>query len=154
MLIQASTDSILRPRFGRSTDDYFPFIEDISNIIDILNQPEPPSNSETVSILAAENISKYDIVASTGLRVTSDNANQRGQVVGIAFEDIKVGYQGLIVNFGEFQNSLWNWNRGDKIYVNKYILSKTAPISGFSQIVGNAISSDSIIIDIQLSILL
>ena len=72
----------------------------------------------------------------------------------IATAPILSGFNGSVVGFGKITNPLWAWTVGDRIFLNGTSLSTTAPSSGFIQIIGVAIASDTIDIKLAQSILL
>jgi hypothetical protein len=110
--------------------------------------------SVVVSVVAQENINIFDVVTGDGHRATSDNVQQRNRIVGIALAAITNGFSGNVQTVGAVINSAWNWNKGDKIFLNGYSLSTIAPTSGFSVLIGVATAANTIDILLQPSVLL
>jgi hypothetical protein len=113
-----------------------------------------PGISTVVSVVAQENLVKYDVVTGDGKKADSGNLLHRNKLVGLATQNILSGFSGEVQCGGSLQNPAWTWTTGDRIYLNGTTLSTTAPDSGFLTQVGVAVGSDTINIEIQPSILL
>lgn len=107
-----------------------------------------------VDYIATEIISKFDVVTADGKVANSSLYNQRNKIIGISITDTNIGFAGQAIGYGEIQNSAWTWLIGDKIFLNGTALSTTPASSGFSVLIGVAIKTDTIKIEIQPSILL
>lgn len=112
------------------------------------------ANCITLTINATVNIAAFDVVTSMGLIGDSSIIAYKNKIVGIATAPILSGFNGSVVGFGKITNPLWAWTVGDRIFLNGTSLSTTAPSSGFIQIIGVAIASDTIDIKLAQSILL
>ncbi len=109
----------------------------------------------TVEFVAQENISMFDVVTSKGTKANSSDYNTRNIIIGFATSNVSSGFSGRIIGFGEITNAAWNWSRGDKIFLNGLgTISKTPPINTYTVILGSAISTNTIDVNIQPSILL
>lgn len=113
-----------------------------------------PGASVAASIVATEAINQFDVVTGSGKRATSDNITYRNKIVGVAINSIANGFSGDVQTGGTITNPAWSFVSGDRIYLNGYILSTTPPLTGFSIQVGIATATDTINIEIQISILL
>lgn len=107
-----------------------------------------------ISIVAFENIPEFSVVTSTGRNADSSNLSHLNRVVGISTSAIDSGFSGQIREIGEIQNVGWSWIMGDVIYLNGTSLSTIAPGSGFSQLIGTAKNSTTIIVELGETILL
>lgn len=113
-----------------------------------------PGDGTVVTIVAGENISKYDPVTGNGRVADSSNLGHRNKIVGLADENINNGFSGQVRTGGKITNPLWSWVAGDRIFLNGSSLSTVAPSTGFSVQIGVAASSDTVNIEVQPSILL
>jgi len=107
-----------------------------------------------VSYNATTTISKYQPVTSDGLVADSTNITTRNKLIGLSNTNTNSGFVGQATGFGEITDGSWSWTIGDKIFLNSTSLSTTAPSTGYVQRIGTAVSSTSINVNIQQSILL
>src|SRR6185295_4112857 len=110
--------------------------------------------SVEVDVVATEDIDQYDVVTGDGHRATSNTIAYRNKLIGVAKNDIANGFSGEVQTGGKITNSGWNWVAGDRIYLNGFALSTTAPSTGYCVQIGIAAAADTINIEIQPSILL
>ena len=102
--------------------------------------------------IATENISIFDVVTSDGKVGNSAIVSQRNKIIGLSKTATLIGFMGTAIGFGEITNGAWTWTIGDKIFLNGTTLSTVAPSSGFSILIGTAIGTDTIKIELQPSI--
>ncbi len=77
------------------------------------------------------------------------------RVVGLATHDAMTNYQVRVIVKGDLTNSQWNLTTGATYYAgNSGTITTTAPTSGILQIVGTAISSTTLRVDIQQPVIL
>jgi len=135
------------------------FISDEPDIINnvtnnITNNVIVGGPSSVVEFVAAENVAAYDLATSDGYIADSTDVTMRNKVIGIANSAVLSGNTGQATGFGEIQNVGWSWLLGSKIFLNGTSLSETPVSSGFSLLIGTAVASDTINVNIQPSILL
>lgn len=122
------------------------------------NQPsQPAAPAGMLSIEVFENIEGFQPVIASGYAADSNNLSHRQRVVGIAVNAISSNFSGLVQYSGELANPLWNFQKGDPIFINQKQLSNVAPTdqnSVWYQRVGTAIRPDTILIELQDSVLL
>lgn len=116
--------------------------------------PVVVGTSSTVSIVAQEDIAKYDVVTADGFKANSNTIAHRGKVLGLATEDILTGFSGEVQVGGELDNALWAWVAGDKVFLNGTTLSTIVPSVGFIIRIATANKTDTLSIEVQPSILL
>ena len=140
--------------------------EDISSVVQ--NRETDTQLQDTISvtqlivddmilldILASQYIPIASVVTSTGYNADSGNPSAyMNKVIGISNAAISSGNIGKVVTSGEVSYSGWNWTRGSQIFLNGTSLSTTAPSTGFSQMIGTAKDSTTIVIEISQPILL
>ena len=107
-----------------------------------------------LSITATEDLAAYSVVTSTGKVANSATLGLIGKIVGINPATILNTFSGSVTQVGEVQNLLWAWTAGDRLYLNGISLSTTAPASGFSQFIGTAKNSTTIIVELGDPVLL
>jgi hypothetical protein len=113
-----------------------------------------PGDGTVVTVVANEDISKYDPVTGNGQIADSTNLAHRNKIIGLADENISNGFSGQVRTGGKITNLSWDWVAGDRIFLNGSTLSTIAPSTGFSVQIGVAAASDTINIEVQPSILL
>lgn len=101
------------------------------------------------TILANENIVAYKVATTTGYNADSANSGHNGRIAGVTVTAINSGFAGQVVSEGEIQNDVWTWTIGNVIYLNGTNLSITPPISGFRVIIGEAVDTNKIYVNIS-----
>lgn len=107
----------------------------------------------STNIVVSENILIFDVVNGDGSKADSSVIGKRGKVVGIAQQNINLGFAGDIQHIGHITNNLWSFVQGDIIFLNGTILSTIPPTTGFIQKIGVAIAPNTIDINITNAIL-
>lgn len=106
-------------------------------------------------ILANVNLPAFVVVTSTGLRADSATPGHRGRVVGITKASIGTGFIGPYASDGPLTNGAWAWSGpGALIFLNGTALSETAPATGWTQKIGIAVNTSTIIVELDDAILL
>jgi hypothetical protein len=123
-------------------------VEDVSNI----ESSGGSSSSSMVSLVAAENISKYDIVTTDGYIANSAIDGQRTKILGMATENITMGNSGNIQTFGDIDNASWSWTANITLFLNGTSVSSIAPSTGFVIPVGTIRNATRVFINIQMPI--
>ena len=86
---------------------------------------------------------------------SSNQVAHRDRIVGVSVAAAVISANITIRTFGEMYNNTWSWDVAKPIFCGlNGELTQTAPASGFSCIIGNAIDTDRIFVIIQDSILL
>ena len=94
-------------------------------------------NDTSIDYVAFEDILKGDAVTSKGEKGDSTKPGHRGNIIGLAKENVLTGFPGKAVPGGKIEVSTWDFIKGDKIFLNGTMLSTTQPTSGdFSQCLG------------------
>lgn len=105
--------------------------------------------------VAAENISQYDLVLSTGFKANSADFNTRNKIIGFATTNVLTGFPGKALTLGKLINPAWIWAAGDRIFADvSGSVSNAAPGSTYVQMVGTATGTTEIDVLIQQSVLL
>jgi hypothetical protein len=104
--------------------------------------------------VAGENLPAFVAVTSTGLRANSSTFAHFGKVIGIIIAAVNLGFSGDVTVIGEVQNLGWSWTAGDVIFLNGNSLASSAPVSGFSQKIGTAKNSTTIVVELETPVLL
>lgn len=120
--------------------------------------PQDPLAGESakkvfVDVVAAENLSKYDVVTVTGYKADSSNLAHINKVAGIIVEDVLTGFIGQVQILGELVNTNWNWS-GSLLFLNGTSIQTTAPGTGFVKIIAQIKNANKIFVNLEESILL
>ncbi len=107
-----------------------------------------------IEIVAQENIAVLSVVTTDGKKASSDILSHNNKIAGIAVAAIANAASGMVISFGEITNQGWNWQKGDRIYLNGFVLSNAGPAAGFSVQVASALEATKLLVNIQPSILL
>lgn len=113
--------------------------------------------AQTIAVQAAENLSAYRPITICGFHADSNNPAHRGKVCGIATDAATTGFNCDVQPEGTIQNPAWTWTPGDPIFIRGTQLSNLAPTpaeSKWSQKIGTAIKTDTILIEISDPVLL
>jgi hypothetical protein len=103
--------------------------------------------------VATEDISAFSIMTETGKNADSGNVFHKNIIMGITVDTIATGFSGTVVTAGQINNPLWNWTRGDVLYLNGTTISSVCPSTGFRVIIGRALDQHNIDVEISESIL-
>lgn len=109
-------------------------------------------DSLSVSVIAAENIFKYDVVTVDGYRADSETDAHRNKILGVSTENIPVGQSGNILIFGYLTNPSWSWTTNNPVFLKDNLISEIPPLTGFSCQIGNIKSASKIFVNIRRSI--
>lgn len=110
------------------------------------------ANKSFITITAAENIAKYDVVTTEGFIANSATDAHKSKILGIAIEDIGTGSSGSIQTFGDIDNALWSWSAKTTLFLNGTGVSNVAPSTGFVATLGVIRNPTKIFINIKLSV--
>lgn len=108
-----------------------------------------PSNSVIVEIVAAEPITAYSVVTVDGYLADSADLSAFNRVLGVSNEAMATGFPVSVVQKGIVENPAWAWTTGDRIFLNGGSLSTTPVSSGFSQLIGLAKDSQTIVVECE-----
>lgn len=127
-------------------------------IITNTGNPQDPLAGESakkifVDVVAAENLSKYDVVTVDGYKADSSNLGHINKVLGIIINDTVVGVLGQVQILGEIINTDWTWS-GSLLFLNGTSIQSTPPTSGFLKIIGQIKNANIMFINLDESILL
>lgn len=132
---------------GLTCDD----LPNCQTIIDIQEEIDAiPKIIGTITVI--ENIAAFEVVNADGSLADSSIVNKRDKVIGIALQAIANGFSGDYQSDGPITNPLWNFVKGDVLFLNGNTISNIAPTSGFSQMIGKAINNNTINININQAI--
>lgn len=119
---------------------------ELNNIFNLMGG----GSDTTIEVVAQENILAFQPVTANGYVADSNTDAHRNKVIGLAKANINTGFSGNVETDAEVTNPAWTWNVGDIIFINGAgVLSTTAPDAGWCQIIGIAVASDSISLEIQ-----
>ena len=110
--------------------------------------------SVKLPLIATEDIPAFRVATDTGKNADSSNIFHKNIIIGLTVADIVSGFSGTVVKTGQIHNPLWSWTKGDIIFLNGTTLSIIPPSTGIRVIIGQALSSTDIDINISESILL
>ena len=96
------------------------------------------------TVVATQTIPAFSAVTSQGQLGSSSNFSHIGKIIGIAIEDIQVGFSGTVQNIGDLTNPLWSWTPGDVVFLNGTAFQNFPPEVGFAQVMGMAKTSQTI----------
>ena len=105
-------------------------------------------------VQAAEDLTAYSFITSTGRTADSGNTTHLNRVVGIVLIDVLTGFIASLQTAGEVTNTDWSWSPGSKLFLNGTSISATPPSSGFSQMIAVARNAVIIIVKLEPPILL
>lgn len=93
-------------------------------------------------------------ITVTGHLANSNNLSHYGKVVGITRTDATLGNIVSVATDTELVNSSWSWFPASVIFLNGTSLSVTPPTSGFSQQLALAKNAETIVVQLEPSVLL
>jgi hypothetical protein len=114
--------------------------------------PTPAALGDVMlTFTTATTISQYVAVTThAGLPIIADPTVPTSAAIGIAANGATTGNTLSVQCTGEIVNPGWNWISGQPIFVGPGgVLTQTAPTTGFIQVVGYAVSSTAMLIDVQ-----
>lgn len=117
-------------------------------------QGPPGKPASTVTVNAQEVILAFSPVTVTGREADSANLAHFGKVVGLAVSSTASGFSFPVVVTGEVTNPSWTWVAGNLIFLNGPGLANTPPGSGFSQKIGMAKNSVTVVVELGEPVLL
>jgi hypothetical protein len=103
--------------------------------------------------VATQDISAFSVMTETGQLADSRNVFHKNIIMGITISPIATGFSGTVVTSGQINNPLWNWTRGDILFLNETEISNICPSTGFRVIIGRALDQHNIDVEISESIL-
>lgn len=106
-----------------------------------------PSNSIKNEFIANEDISIYKPVSFMGTLINTNNISHANKFFGISITSTLTGFTGNLISEGEITNPSWNWTQGDNIFLNGSDFSNISTSSGFSQLIGQAKNTTTIVLD-------
>lgn len=115
--------------------------------------PQGPAGGAS-TVVAAEDLTAFSVVTSTGEIADSGTIAHIGKIIGINPALIATGFSGDVTSIGEVENLSWTWVAGDRLFLNGTSLSTTPPGSGFIYLVGTAKNSTTIYVAPSISVLL
>lgn len=119
-------------------------IQDIEqNIVNLQNQINTLTEP-LIDVVVTENIIAFECVNSDGSKADSSLILKRNKLAGIAIAPINNGFSGKVKQIGTITNPVWNFIKGDIIFLNGTILSASPPSTGFSQMIGKAVNNNTI----------
>jgi hypothetical protein len=104
---------------------------------------------QKIHIKATALIPRWGAVTSSGERADSNNPAHQFHVIGITDGQIESGAWGDVTVVGDVFDVTWTWTSGATIYLNSVGLSETPPGAGFVQIIGWALTPQSILVNIR-----
>lgn len=123
--------------------------------VPVVNYIITSTSDVEVDFVAAEDIAQYKLVTSQGVKADTADYNTRNKIIGFATTSVGNGFPGKALTLGKLQNVAWSWTPGDRIFASiNGDVSNAAPSSTYVQMVGTAITTDTIDVLIQQSILL
>lgn len=105
--------------------------------------------SVKVTVIATENIAAFQVATIKGKNADSADTLHMGNIAGVMLGAVASGFAGQAVAEGQIKNSAWTWNTGDVLFLNGEALSKVAPVTGFRVVIGYAVTTDTIYVDIS-----
>lgn len=105
--------------------------------------------NQKIHIEAIEEIPRYACVTSSGGLADSNDAASENNIIGVTEGRIASGEWGDATIAGILFNQDWSWVKGSPIYLNGIVLSQNPPGTGFVQQMGWALTSESILINVQ-----
>lgn len=123
----------------------------------MLNDVSKQTATNIIIKIAGENISanKVIYINEDAYLASSDQASHRDRIAGLSVASALTGASIKIRTFGEQYNNTWSWDVTKPIFCGVGgELTQTAPVSGFVQIIGTAIDTNRIFINIKDSTLL
>lgn len=84
-------------------------------------------------------------------KASNTDDSQIGKLLGVVVVDVAAGGMGYVMAQGAVVNPSWNFSVGN-VYLDHFSLTQTPPVSGFSQIIGKAIRSTEVLIEIKQAI--
>ncbi len=113
-----------------------------------------PGPGGAVTLVASASLPAFVAVTITGDRADSSNTAHFGKVTGVTMAAIAIGFSGAVAVNSYLTNALWSWSAGSSIFLNGTALSMTPPSVGFSQVIGVAKSSDTLLVSLSDPVLL
>lgn len=105
--------------------------------------------SQKVHIQASTLIPRYGCVTSTGALANSNIAAHESHVIGVTDGRIEATAWGDVTVLGLLYDQTWAWTPGGIIYLNGTVLSQTAPVVGFVQQMGWALTGQNLLIHLR-----
>jgi len=109
---------------------------------------------DNAEIIATEDLAALCFVTASGKTANSNNTQHFNHVVGILMAAVLTGFPADVIVEGEVSDPSWNWTANQKLWLNGTSLSTSPPTSGFSQLVGITITSQTVFIRLQVPILI
>ena len=114
---------------------------------------------DITSYIAGENVEKYNVVKMNDdgkvVKASYLDLVDKERIVGIILDSGNMNDIINIQSFGRLSNDLWNWDTTKPIFLgDNGQITQDVPSSGFLLRLGNVISSDEILINISIPIIL
>lgn len=104
-------------------------------------------DTQTVPIQSTMLIPARSCVTADGELANSGNPAHQGHVIGLTEGTIESGAWGAASIAGTIFYQQWTWTAGGEIYLNGLVLSQTPPGIGFVQVVGWALTPQSMLLN-------
>lgn len=112
------------------------------------------AEDQVVEYIAQDNIPIYTVVTMDGLRANSATVGHSPKVLGISRTTTAATFTGEAITEGEIHNPAWAWTLGQNIYLNGTSLSATPPSTGFSKVIGRALGTTTLLVELEESYIL
>lgn len=112
------------------------------------------AEDQVVEYIAQDNIPIYTVVTIDGLRANSSTVGHSPKVLGISRTATAPTFTGEAIVEGEINNPAWTWSVGQNIYLNGTSLSATPPSTGFSKVIGRALGTTTLLVELEESYIL
>jgi len=106
------------------------------------------------SIIYKENIDAFKPITANGYQANSNNLAHVNKIIGFTLEQQNENFTGKIRTNGEIYNENWNFQKGDKIFLNNNDISTIPPITGFIQQLGVFKDEKTFLIQIKPAIII
>lgn len=140
--LRRKVKGILPKEFGGTGQNNIPDSFFSGDYNDLINKPNFIKNE----FVANEDIAIYKPVTFMGTIIDTNNISHANKFFGISITNTLIGFTGNLISSGEISNPSWNWTQGDNIFLNGSDFSNISPSSGFSQLIGQAKNTTTIVL--------
>ena len=106
--------------------------------------------TDTVGIIAAENLGGHRIVTVDGYYASKDTETDKFKVLGMTTGAASITAEATVQISGFIEEPSWNWTVGTPVFLSANgLLTQTVPTSGYRQIVGKPKTATILFIEIS-----
>ena len=155
--VDVNKDGVLvgnRPELNFITGDNTNLAINDNNITDSIDIRISALSSGFTEIVFNENVSKLKVITVDGLKADSNNLVQHNKVLGINKSAVNQNFSEKVYFSGELFDTDIIYPIGTNLFLNGENISNIPPQTGFNQYIGKVIKTNTILIEIEQSIIL